>query len=83
MGHYQPAADTVMISITLDDPGVPDYAIDLVMYHELLHKKMGAQQINGRRYAHTETFREEERKFRYYAEARAFLDKLGAELHRR
>ncbi len=83
MGHYQPATDTVMISITLDDPGAPDYAIDLVMYHELLHKKMGAQRINGRQYAHTETFREEERKFRYYAEARAFLDKLNAGLHLR
>jgi hypothetical protein len=81
MGHYQAATDTVMISITLDDPGAPDYAIDLVMYHELLHKKMGVQRINGRRYAHTETFREEERKFRHYAEARAFLDKLSAGLH--
>ncbi len=40
-GHYQPSRDTVMISVTLDAPDVPDYAIDFVMYHELLHKKHG------------------------------------------
>ena len=78
MGHYQFASDTVVISLTLDDPRVPEYVIDLVMYHELLHKQMGARMVNGRRYAHTEAFRQAERRFEHYAPAKAFLDEMHA-----
>lgn len=80
LGHYQLMTDTVMISITLDDRRIPGYVIDFVMYHELLHKKLGVQIVNGRHYAHTKTFRAEERKFRRYAEAQAFLRKSGEKL---
>ena len=66
-----------MISLALDDARVPVSAIDLVMYHELLHKHLGVQVINGRHYAHTEAFRRAERQFRQYAEAQAFLAQLG------
>ncbi|MBN1874494.1 MAG: hypothetical protein JXA33_09715 [Anaerolineae bacterium] len=80
MGHYQPLTDTVMISITLDDVRVPSYVIDAVMYHELLHKHLGIQVINGRRYAHTSEFRAEELKFRQYEEAQKFLSQLHKKL---
>lgn len=73
LGHYQPATDTVMISISLDHPRVPAYILDYVMYHELLHKHLGIQEINGRRYAHTKAFKDEERKFCRYVEAEKFL----------
>ena len=78
LGHYQFATDTVMISLTLDDPRVPEPAIDLVMYHEMLHKQMGAHLVNGRRYVHTEAFRQAERHFEGYAEVKALLDGLNA-----
>ena len=39
-GHYQWDIDTVMISQTLDNRRVPEYVVDYVMYHELLHKKL-------------------------------------------
>src|SRR5262249_55996835 len=61
-GHYQPGRDTVMISVTLDAPDVPDYVVDFVMYHELLHKKHGSMNVNGRRLAHSPAFRAEERR---------------------
>ena len=77
LGYYQHAADRLMLSLALDDPRVPPAAIDLVMYHELLHKHLGLQVVNGRHYAHTETFRRLERQFRAYEEAKAFLDQLG------
>ena len=32
---------TVMIAVALDDPEVATDVIDLVMYHELLHKALG------------------------------------------
>ena len=73
LGHYQPSTDTVMISITLDNPGVPSFVLDYVMYHELLHKLIGVQVVDGRHYAHSPAFNIEERKFRQYAEAKDFL----------
>ena len=77
LGYYQHSTDRLMLSLALDDARVPRSAIDLVMYHELLHKHLGVQVINGRHYAHTEAFRRAERQFREYAEAKAFLDQLG------
>ncbi len=77
MGHYQSVRDTVMISLTLDQPDVPVYVVDFVMYHELLHKKHGAKFVNGRRYAHTAEFRAEERMYRKYVKAVDFLNKLA------
>jgi len=76
MAHYDYVTDTVMVSITLDAPTIPDYVIDFVMYHELLHKALGTEIVNGRRRAHTPDFRSEERKFARYAEADAFLKTL-------
>ncbi len=78
-GHYQAASDTVMISITLDDPAVPGWVIDFVMYHELLHKALGTEVKKGRRYVHTRDFREHEKKFQRFEEAQGFLDQLARE----
>ncbi|MCC7361930.1 MAG: hypothetical protein IT317_20770 [Anaerolineales bacterium] len=78
LGYYQRSGDRLMISQALDDPRVPRPAIELVMYHELLHKQLGVQVVNGRHYAHTEAFRQAERQFAGYAEAQAFLARLGA-----
>lgn len=80
LGHYQFSSDTVLISITLDTPQTPEYVIDYVMYHELLHKALGVQVVNGRGYAHTPAFRRAERRFRYYNEAQEYLQKLGQSL---
>jgi len=79
MGHYDFIRDTVMLSVTLDAPDVPDYVVDYVMYHELLHKKLGKQMVSGRHYAHTSAFREAERAFPHYEEAQAFLNKAARE----
>jgi hypothetical protein len=78
-GHYQPSSDTVMVSITLDDPGVPAHVIDFVMYHELLHKELGVQIVRGRRLAHTRAFREKEKRFPRHKEARDYLKQLSGE----
>ena len=78
LGYYQRSGDRLMISQVLDDPRVPRPAMELVMYHELLHKHLGVQVLNGRHYAHTEAFRQAERQFGGYAEAQAFLARLGA-----
>jgi hypothetical protein len=76
-GHYQPTRDTLMLSISLDDSRVPAFVIDFVMYHELLHKKHGAASVNGRRQAHSPTFRAEERLFTQFDEATRHLYQLA------
>lgn len=73
MGHYDSLRDVVMISMTLDAPEVPEYVVDYVMYHELLHKQFGVSSVNGRRKVHTPEFRAAERKYHRYAEAHAFI----------
>lgn len=74
MGHYDALRDTVMVSQSLDDSAVPAYVVDYVVYHELLHKVLGTQTVNGRRHAHTPAFRKAERAFQQYTEARRFVN---------
>ncbi|MBS1250607.1 MAG: hypothetical protein MAG431_02201 [Chloroflexi bacterium] len=79
-GHYHYATDTLMVSRSLDLPDTPVYVLDFVMYHELLHKKLGYNLVNGRRYGHTPAFKKEEGKFKKHQEARAYMKKLSRKL---
>ena len=56
---------------------IPEYLVEYVMYHEMLHKKIGLKEVNGRRYAHTKAFRDAEKQFNQYKEAEAFIKKLN------
>lgn len=76
-GHYQWDTDTVMVSRTLDQRRVPEFVVDYVMYHELLHKKLGARLVNSRRMVHTNLFHQEEAKFSRFDEAQSFLNKIS------
>ncbi|WP_211176468.1 M48 family peptidase [Brasilonema sp. UFV-L1] len=77
LGHYEAARDRVMMALTLDDASIPQFVIEFVLYHELLHKYHGATWVNGRRMVHTSEFRRDERKFRLYKEAEEWLTKLA------
>jgi hypothetical protein len=79
-GHYDFIQDTVMISRTLDRPEIPEFVIDHVMHHELLHKKHGFRWSGRRRCAHTPEFRSEERQFPQYSEADALLRNLAQKI---
>lgn len=80
MGHYDKARDILMVSISLDHPKVPDYVIDYIVYHEVLHKQMGVDLVNGRRQAHTPDFRQAEQAFARYEEAKVFLSRMPGNL---
>jgi hypothetical protein len=73
LGHQDDAMDTVVISKTLDSRNVPLYALDYIMYHELLHVKHGCVYSNGRRHVHTKAFKDDEQKFEKYVEAKKWL----------
>jgi len=76
-GHYDQAHDTVMISASLDRNDVPELAVDFIMYHELLHKKLGVVWTNGRKFAHSADFSREERQYLDYDKAQIVLKKLA------
>lgn len=77
-GHYEPARDRVVMSLTLDDANIPEFVIEFVLFHELLHKYHGTKWINGRRMVHTPEFRADESQFKFYAEAQRWLQKLAS-----
>jgi hypothetical protein len=79
-GHYEPSRDRVVMSLTLDDARIPQYVVEFVLYHELLHKYHGAKWSNGRRMVHTPEFRKDERGFKFYTEAEGWLRKVGRNL---
>jgi hypothetical protein len=79
MGHYDPVRDTIWVSVTLDTHDVPTYVIDFVVYHELLHRELGAAVINGRRRAHTPAFRREEHAFKDYDRVQSFIKTYNLE----
>ena len=82
-GHYDGMRDTVMISSTLDQEKVPQYTVDFIVYHELLHKKLGVRWNNGRMAVHTPEFLRAEKRFRQYNQAKAVLQKLAGQSRRR
>src|SRR5215468_726094 len=69
LGHHDSVHDTITISRTLDSRDVPEWFVEYILYHEMLHIKHPARLQNGRRYYHTNAFRADERKFPYYEQA--------------
>ncbi len=78
-GHYDHAHDTIMVNMVLDRPTVPDFAVDFIVYHELLHKQLGVTWKNNRIAAHTPELAARERQFQHYDQAKAVLRKLASE----
>ena len=78
-GHYDHANDTVMVNMVLDRETVAGWAVDFIVYHELLHKQLGVVWKSSRMAAHTPEFLKRERRFRQYEQARATLRKLASE----
>jgi hypothetical protein len=76
LGHYDAAHNTIVVSRVFDGPKVPRYAIEYLMYHEMLHLKHPVKVKAGRRCVHSREFQAEERLFPELDEAKAFLKRL-------
>ncbi len=74
LGHHDAVHDAIIISRSLDLESVPDYVVEYVMYHEMLHIKHKLQVVNGRRIFHSPAFRAEEKRFAHYDEAIKWLE---------
>ncbi len=76
LGHYDPAHNAIVISRVFDSPRVPRYAVEYLVYHELLHLKHPVKVRNGRRCVHGAAFQADEKLFQRLEEAKAFLKAL-------
>ncbi len=73
LGHYDAAHRTITISRRLDSARVPRFLVEFLAYHEMLHAHFPVERRRARRVVHTREFREAERKFPRYEEARRRL----------
>ena len=76
LGHYDPAHNTIVISRVFDKPTVPRYAIEYLVYHEMLHLRHPVKLRGSRRCVHPVAFQAEEKLFPDLDLARKFLKKL-------
>ena len=76
LGHYDAAHNTIVVSRVFDRPDTPRYAIEYLLYHEMLHLKHPVRVKGGRRCVHSREFQAEERLFPQLEEAKAYLRHL-------
>ena len=74
LGHYDAAHNTIVVSRVFDRPGTPRYAVEYLLYHEMLHLKHPVRVRAGRRCVHSREFQAEERLFRSWSWRRRFCD---------
>ena len=76
LGHYDAAHNTIVVSRMFDRPSSPRYAIEYLLYHEMLHLKHPVRMRGVRRCVHSQEFKAEERLFPQLEEAMAFIRRL-------
>jgi hypothetical protein len=75
-GCFDPALDQIVLNRWLDRAAVPRYAVEYVMFHEMLHVKHPLRLARCGIEAHSRDFRNEEKRYAHYERARKFLDRL-------
>jgi hypothetical protein len=76
LGHYDAAHNTIVVSRVFDRPSSPRYAIEYLLYHEMLHLKHPVKMRGLRRCVHSAEFKADEAQFPQLAEAMAFIRRL-------
>jgi predicted metal-dependent hydrolase len=76
LGHYDAAHNTIVVSRVFDRPSSPRYAIEYLLYHEMLHLKHPVRMRGLRRCVHSREFKAEEALFPQLPEAMAFIKRL-------
>jgi len=73
LGHYDPVHHTITLSPVLDSPRVPQYVVQYIVFHEMLHT-LFQETSSGRPWKHhPPEFRRAERAYPDYSKARIFL----------
>jgi hypothetical protein len=73
-GCFDPSLDQIVLNNRLDRLEVPSCAVELILYHEMLHVKHPLRAAACGLQAHSAEFRAEEKCFKHYERARKFLE---------
>jgi len=76
LGHFDPSHNAIVISRIFDNPGVEQFVLEYVMFHEMLHLRYPVEHRGVRRRVHTREFRQAEKQFVRLKEAKEILKKL-------
>ena len=76
-GCYDPGPNQILLNRRMDRPGVPQFAVEYVLFHEMLHVKHPTRRSGCSLVSHSKEFREEEKRFAEFGRARRVLDRLA------
>jgi hypothetical protein len=76
LGHYDATHNTIVVSRVFDRPSSPRYAVEYLLYHEMLHLKHPVRMRGLRRCVHSREFKAEEALFPQLKEALSFIKRL-------
>jgi predicted metal-dependent hydrolase len=68
-GSYHAGDRLIRIHRLLDQPFVPRYVVENVVFHEMLHQLIPRRRVHGRWYVHSPEFRRQEQRFPYHRQA--------------
>jgi hypothetical protein len=76
-GCYDPGPNQILLNRRMDRPGVPQFAVEYVLFHEMLHVKHPTRRSGCSLVSHSPEFRREEKRFPEFERARRVLDRLA------
>ena len=76
-GCYDPGPNQILLNRRMDRPNVPQFAVEYVLFHEMLHVKHPTRRSGCSLVSHSPKFRQEEKRFAEFEKARKILDRLA------
>jgi hypothetical protein len=76
-GCFDPGPNQILLNRRMDRPSVPQYAVEYVLFHEMLHVKHPTRRSGCTLLSHSPEFRIEEKRFVEFQRARKVLDGLA------
>ncbi len=76
-GCYDPGPNQIVLNRRMDVPGVPQFVVEYVLFHEMLHVKHPTRRSGCSLISHSREFRAEEKRYEHFRAARKFLDRLA------
>lgn len=76
-GCYDPGPNQIVLNRRMDRPGVPQFVVEYVLFHEMLHLKHPTRRSGCTLVSHSREFRGEEKRFAEFSIARKYLDRLA------
>ena len=76
-GCYDPGPNQILLNRRMDRPGIPQFVVEYVLFHEMLHVKHPTRRSGCTLVSHSPEFRAEEKRFDQFTLARKVLDHLA------